>query len=276
MERQTFSSTEWSRDRVEQTAARIYDPEKVDKALAVGRAADATAIRDLLQKATRGLGLACEEAAALLQVEAPGLQAEIIEAARQIHAENFRRRITLTTPICPSNRCVNDCLYCPLRRSDAKLKRRSATAAEVQREVMALLDEGYRCLMVVMGDDRSGVPYLRDLVSAVYGVRSGYRQIERVDININPLSLAELRELRQALRLGIYHVFQETYDPEVYARLHPDGPKSDYAWRLTCHDRAYEAGFETVGMGILLGVSDYRPDIVAMLMHAQYLAEILP
>jgi len=266
-------ATSWSRERVEQTAARTCDPAKVEAALEAGRASDARALRDLLHKAGLKRGLSPAEAAVLLQTEDPGLREETIAVARRVQSDSYRGRVALSAPICPNNRCVNDCLYCPLRRTNLRLKRRSARSLEAQREVLALLDEGYRHLTLVLGDDRSGVHYVRDTISAIYGVRSGFRQIERVDLNADPMPEADLAELQRTARVGTYYVFQETYHPETYARLHRDGPKADYAWRLTCHDRACEAGFEEVGLGVLLGAHDYRFDVVALLMHAQHLTQ---
>lgn len=265
-------ATSWSRERVEKTAATICSPAEVEAALEAGKARDTLALRDLLHKAGLKGGLTAAEAAVLLQTEDRDLREEIVATARRVQSDSYRGRVALSTPICPSNRCVNDCLYCPLRRTNLRLRRRVARSLEAQREVLALLDEGYRHLTLVLGDDRSGVHYVRDMISAIYGVRSGFRQIERVDLNADPMPEAELAELRRTARVGTYYVFQETYHPGTYARLHRDGPKADYAWRLTCHDRAYEAGFEQVGLGVLLGAHDYRFDVVALLMHAEHLA----
>ncbi len=218
-------------------------------------------------------GLTPAQTAVLIQTQDPARREEILRAAREVHLRAFERRIRLLTPVCPTNRCVNDCCYCPLRRSNARLRRNAATARDTQREVGALLDEGYRHVTLVFGDDRSGVHYARDMIWAAYGMRSGMRQVQRVDVNMNPMRTGELRELREAGRLGTLHVFQETYHPGAYAALHPAGPKADYAWRLTGHDRAHQAGLEDVGLGVLLGAHDYCFDVVAVLSHARYLAD---
>ena len=209
--------------------------------------------------------------AVLLQVTSPELRARIQDAARRLHQQLYGRRIGPSVPICPTNRCIQDCLYCPLRRSNTRLRRSAATPRDIQRQVAAVLDEGHRHVNLVFGDDRSGVQYVRDMVWAAYGVRSGMAQIQRVDINLDPLRVVDLRELRDA-PLGTFHILQETYDPRAYAALHPDGMKADYAWRVTGPDRAHEAGLPAVGLGVLLGASDYRFDVLAVLRHAAHLA----
>ena len=50
--------------------------------------------------------------------------------------------------------------------------------------------------------------------------------------------------------------------------MHPDGPKSDYAWRLYAMDRALQAGIDDVGIGALFGLTDYKFETLALLSHA--------
>jgi 2-iminoacetate synthase len=263
---------ELSREGIEQAAQRICDPARIADALAGAQEADAAEVRDLLHAAQGLSGLTPEHAALLIQVSDPALRGQIRETARQVHQKLWGRRVRLHAPVCPTNRCVQDCAYCPMRRSNARLKRRAATPRDIQREVAGLLDEGHRHVTLVFGDDRSGVQYVRDAVWATYGVRSGMRQILRVDVNLDPLRIVDIRELREA-PIGTYHVYQETYHPGAYAQLHPTGSKADYAWRLTAHDRAIEGGLENVGLGLLLGSHDFRFDVVGLVGHVRYLEE---
>lgn len=262
---------EWPRDRLVETAASICNPAAIARWLETGEAATVEAVREILAKAAAGRGLAPAEVALLIQVSDPGLQREVLDTARQLHQKQYGGRINLMAPVCPNNRCINECLYCPLRRSNSHLQRKMSTTRDLQREVLGLLDEGYRHLMLVFGDDRSGLPYIRDMVWAAHGARTGIRQIQRVDINVNALRPEELQDLREASRLGTYHVYQDTYDPDVYRELHPAGPKADYERRLACHDLAAEAGFTNLGLGVLLGLADFRFEITALIAHVEHL-----
>ncbi len=56
--------------------------------------------------------------------------------------------------------------------------------------------------------------------------------------------------------------------------MHPYGPKSNYAYHTEAMDRAMEGGIDDVGIGVLFGLSDYRYDFVAMMMHAEHLEAV--
>ena len=66
-------------------------------------------------------------------------------------------------------------------------------------------------------------------------------------------------------------MFQETYNKKAYEKLHPNGPKSDYAYHTEAMDRAMEGGIDDVGCGVLFGLNLYRYDFVGLLMHAEHL-----
>ena len=264
--------SDWPRQRIETVAASICDPSQIEALLLAGRAVSPAGVRDILYQARTMQGLGPAETAALIQVTDPALRAEIEASAREVHEQAYGRRLGIFAPVCPTNRCVDDCLYCPLRRSNAQLRRTMAQPRDVQREVKDLLEEGHRRLILVFGNDRSGVPYIRDMVEAACAAAQGNRRVQRIDLNLDPLPREDLRQLNHPA-IGTYHVFQETYDQAQYALLHPSGPKSDYAARLTCHDQAIEAGLGEVGLGLLLGAGPYAFDVVALVTHALHLSE---
>jgi 2-iminoacetate synthase len=92
-------------------------------------------------------------------------------------------------------------------------------------------------------------------------------------VNAAPMSVEGLRLLKKA-GAGVYQVFQETYHPETYGTMHPSGPKADFAWRLTCMDRALRAGFRDVGIGALLGLYDWRFEVLSVIRHSESLLEV--
>jgi len=263
-------SSQITRAQLERWAASICDVAQIEAALAAGQEATPEAVRDILFAARAMEGLSPAQTAILIQTQSSELRTEILHTARHVHQQAYGRRIGLFAPVCPTNRCVDDCLYCPLRRSNAMLRRTMASPNEIQKEVKDLLDEGHRRLIIVTGNSRSGVPYLRDMIEAICGVGQGPRRVQRVDLNIDPLSCEELQELKHPV-VGTYHVYQETYHPAHYAALHPPGPKADYVARLTAHDQAARAGWSDLGLGLLLGAGPYEFDLVALVSHAQYL-----
>jgi 2-iminoacetate synthase len=73
-----------------------------------------------------------------------------------------------------------------------------------------------------------------------------------------------------------YHLYQETYAPRTYFEVHERGLKHDMAYRLDGPHRAAAAGFESVGLGILLGLHPIHEDLAALAAHARVLIEDFP
>jgi len=99
--------------------------------------------------------------------------------------------------------------------------------------------------------------------------------IRRVNLNLGALSIEHYRRLRDAGAHG-YHLYQETYAPRTYFEVHDRGLKRDMAHRLGGTHRAAAAGFESIGLGILLGLRPIRDDLVALAGHARILTEEFP
>ena len=80
-------------------------------------------------------------------------------------------------------------------------------------------------------------------------------------------------EYRDLVRVGCRGVtlYQETYNPVRYERLHRWGLKRDYAARLGVPERILAAGMRVVGLGALLGLSDPVFDMLCLYRHAMHL-----
>ena len=89
-------------------------------------------------------------------------------------------------------------------------------------------------------------------------------------IEVMPLKTEEYEELKAHGMNGVI-CFQETYHKENYEKLHPRGPKSNYAYHTEAMDRAMQGGIDDVGIGVLFGLNTYRYDFVGLLMHAEHL-----
>lgn len=68
-------------------------------------------------------------------------------------------------------------------------------------------------------------------------------------------------------------LYQETYNRRAYRCYHPAGPKADYDNRLTTPDNIACAGMREVGLGVLLGLADWRLEALALAEHAHYLVK---
>lgn len=190
--------------------------------------------------------------------------------ARAMREQVFGRRIVLFAPLYLSNECSNNCLYCGFRRENKEARRITLSPEAAVSEARFLEKKGYHRLLLVTGEHptRTQPAYIGDVLRAIY------RETEMRILHVNaaPMTVDDLRMLKDA-GAGVYQVFQETYHPETYAAMHPSGAKADYAWRLTCMDRAIPAGFGDVGIGALLGLYDYRFEVLSVLRHAEHLLE---
>jgi 2-iminoacetate synthase len=189
------------------------------------------------------------------------------ERIRQERKDHFGNRIGLFAPLYLSSACTIDCVYCGFRRS-SPFARQHLSVAEAVSEAHLLHSRGLRSIDLVTGEvptDRF-VDYVAETVEEILA-RTG---ITRVHLNLGSLGTAQYRRLREAGAAG-YHLYQETYDPEVYLEVHASGAKRDMAARLDAPRRAIEAGFTYVGLGVLLGLADLRTDLACLAAHAELL-----
>ncbi|MBI5576560.1 MAG: [FeFe] hydrogenase H-cluster radical SAM maturase HydG [Deltaproteobacteria bacterium] len=191
-------------------------------------------------------------------------------AARAMREEVFGRRIVLFAPLYLSNECGNSCLYCGFRRENRETRRITLSPQAAAAEARFLERKGFHRLLLVTGEHpvRTQPAYIAEVLRAIYR-ETGMRILH---VNAAPMHVDDLRAIKEA-GAGVFQVFQETYHPETYAAMHPSGAKSDYAWRLTCMDRAIAAGFGDVGIGALLGLYDYRFEVLSVIRHAEHLFE---
>jgi len=233
---------------------------------------DPVRFREILAKALELKGLDSEDVEALIAVSDPDLLEELFHTARSVKESIYGPRIVLFAPLYISNLCKNNCLYCGFRAENREIRRRALSQEEIASEVKILVEQGHKRILMVAGESYAGegFSYILQSIETVYKTRSGRGEIRRVNVNLAPLSIDEFRELKAA-GIGTYQGFQETYHPETYSIMHPSGRKRDYAWRFGAIERAMEAGIDDVGMGVLLGLYDWRFEILALLRHVEHL-----
>jgi 2-iminoacetate synthase len=252
----------------------FIDEAGIDRLLATANGNDSMAVNAVIDKALEGKGLEPAEAAILLNADDPDATERLFDAARRVKHSIYGRRLVLFAPVYLSNHCSNNCLYCGFRRDNKSMKRRALTMDELRHEIELLERQGHKRILMLAGEDlvRSPLDYLIEAIETAYSVKTadGRGEIRRINVEIAPLSTLEFKRLKTA-GIGTYVLFQETYNRETYAHMHPSGPKKDFAKRLYAMDRALEAGLNDVGIGALLGLHDFRYEVLAMLAHARHL-----
>jgi len=232
-------------------------------------------IDKIIEKAKERKGLTHREASVLLACENQEKIEEIYDLAEQIKKDFYGNRIVMFAPLYLSNYCINQCVYCPYHAQNRDMARKKLTQKEVEQEVIALQNMGHKRLAIEAGEDpiNNPIEYILDCIHTIYQIKHKNGAIRRVNVNIAATTIENYRKLADA-GIGTYILFQETYHKESYEKLHPAGPKHDYAYHTEAMDRAMEGGIDDVGLGVLFGLDKYRYEFAGLLMHAEHLEAV--
>ncbi|MBZ0180837.1 MAG: [FeFe] hydrogenase H-cluster radical SAM maturase HydG [Melioribacteraceae bacterium] len=229
---------------------------------------------EVLVKARNAKGLSLKESAALLSISDPELISELHQTAKEVKEKIYGNRLVLFAPLYITNLCVNNCLYCAFRRDNKDLKRKSLTIDEIKSETEFLVKQGQKRILLVAGEHpkKSDINFIGEAINTIYNVNFNGNNIRRLNVNSAPMTVDGFKVMK-SFGIGTYQCFQETYHYSTYKKMHPDGPKRDYGWRLYAMDRALQAGIDDVGIGALFGLTDYKFETLALLSHAFNLDE---
>ncbi len=232
-------------------------------------------IDKIIEKAKERKGLNHREASVLLACEIEEKNQEIYKLAEQIKIDFYGNRIVLFAPLYLSNYCINGCVYCPYHIQNKTIPRKKMTQEEIKREVIALQDMGQKRLAIETGEDPVNTPieYVLESIKTIYSVKHKNGAIRRVNVNIAATTVENYKKLKEA-GIGTYILFQETYHKESYEKLHPTGPKHNYAYHTEAMDRAMQGGIDDVGLGVLFGLELYKYEFAGLLMHAEHLEAV--
>jgi 2-iminoacetate synthase len=234
---------------------------------------DLQALDDLVLGATpgdveRALGrdaLSDADVAILLSPAAAGHLEAIATRSASLTRRRFGRTMQLYAPLYLSNECVNRCTYCGFS-NELDIARMTLSPDQVVAEADWLRSEGFRHLLLVAGE----VPRLLD-------VRYLEAVVERLGDRFDSIAIEtgtfDEQDYRRLVRAGVdgLTLYQETYVPDVYRRVHRAGPKASYDRRLLAIEAAGRAGFRSLGVGALLGLAPFRLEAVRLAMHARSL-----
>lgn len=227
---------------------------------------------EILQKAEAQKGLSYDEAYLLLVSDYHDINDRIFKLAREIKNRIYGNRIVMFAPLYLSNYCINGCTYCPYHSKNRTIPRRKLSLDEIKEETISLQNIGHKRLALEAGEDpvNNPIEYIIDAIKTIYSVHHKNGDTRRVNVNIAATTVENYKKLKEA-GIGTYILFQETYNKENYEKLHPTGPKSNYAYHTEAMDRAMEAGIDDVGIGVLFGLNSYKYDFIGLLMHRDHL-----
>ncbi len=236
-----------------------YDWDDTIKAIASKRSAD-------VEIALSKEHLDIDDFMALISPAAVPYLEAMARRSQQITQQRFGKVISLYIPLYVSNACTNHCVYCGFNH-DNPMTRTTLTLEQVKAECEAIRKLGpFENLLIVSGEfpALNGTNYLEQVLH----VARPY--FNNLTIEVLPLKQQDYERLTHSGLNGVV-CFQETYHKERYNVYHPRGMKSIYEWRLNGFDRMGAAGVHKIGMGVLIGLEDWRADVAMMARHLRYL-----
>ena len=205
------------------------------------------------------------EFAALISGAADAVLELMAHRAQVLTRAHFGKTISLYAPLYLSNYCPGGCAYCGFA-ADRQQPRHRLSPDELSREIDGLKAMRIEDVLLLTGErcPQADYDYLLE------GVREAARHFHNVSIEAFAMSREEYARLADAGCTGVT-LYQETYDRELYKRLHRWGDKRDYDFRLQAASNILEAGMRYVGLGALLGLGEPQAEMLALFRHADEL-----
>lgn len=210
--------------------------------------------------------LSVDDFMALISPAAEPYLEQMAQLSREYTQMRFGKTISMYVPMYLSNACTNSCVYCGFNKNNP-IKRIVLSDEDIMSELKAIKEIGpFQNLLLVTGEhpQAAGVQYIKN------ALKLSLPMFNNLSVEVMPLKMEEYKELTEA---GLYGVvcFQETYHKERYKVYHPAGMKSKFEWRVDGFDRMGQAGVHKIGMGVLIGLEDWRTDVTMLAHHLRYL-----
>jgi len=227
---------------------------------------DSSAARVTRALATSPLDRTLDDFAALLSPAAATRLEDLAAASRALTIARFGKTMRMYAPLYLSNECLTSCAYCGFAK-ELPIARKTLSSEETLEEVRHLLRDGFRSILLLTGEHErlTGVEFLEERIRLLSA------EVPQLAIEVQVWDEQEYRRLVEAGCEGLV-IYQETYHPETYARVHLGGRKRRYRWRLLGPERGARAGMRRLGIGALFGLhEDWRYEAVAVAAHARFL-----
>lgn len=202
--------------------------------------------------------------AALIAPAAEPYLLEMVAKSEQLTLQRFGNTLSLFAPLYLSNTCANECTYCGFSMSNA-IRRLTLNETQVGKEVAAIKGKGFDHILLVTGEtNKVSMPYFERMIPLIKP------HFSLLSMEVQPLDADDYKQL-QGIGLDGVLVYQETYRRKTYLEHHLRGNKSNFNYRLDAPDRIGQAGIHKIGLGVLLGLEDWRTDSVMMAHHLRHL-----
>ncbi|MCH5215841.1 MAG: 2-iminoacetate synthase ThiH [Muribaculaceae bacterium] len=203
---------------------------------------------------------------ALVSPAASDFLEQMAQKSRNLTEQRFGKTISMFIPMYITNSCTNSCVYCGFNCHN-KFDRVILTPEQIEAECIAIKKLGpFENLLIVTGENpvKAGTDYIEKALQVCRPYFSN------LTIEVMPLSTEDYKRLTLSGLNGVV-CFQETYNRDNYKKYHPAGMKSNFEWRCNGFDRMGQAGVHKIGLGVLIGLEDWRTDVTMMARHLLYL-----
>ncbi len=206
-----------------------------------------------------------EDFKALISPAANSYLEEMAALSHRLTQKRFGKTIQMYVPLYLSNECQNICTYCGFSL-DNPIKRKTLNKLELQREIEVIKNFGYDHVLLVTGEANKtvGMEYFKEALEVIKP------HFSHISMEVQPLDEHEYIELSE-LGVNTILVYQETYHKDDYKKHHPKGKKSNFDYRIDTPDRLGRAGIHKIGLGVLIGLEDWRTDSFICAAHLDYL-----
>lgn len=206
----------------------------------------------------------------LISPKAEEVLEEMAQQANKLTMQYFGKSVLLYTPMYLANYCINKCAYCGYNVSN-KIHRKMLNDEEIKKESDFIADEGFKHILILTGESEYHTPieYIENAVKILT------ERFPSVSIEVYPMKTDGYKKMVNAGVEGLT-VYQETYNREIYDKIHISGPKKNYRFRLEAVERGADAGMRFINIGALLGLNKFREDAFFTAIHGLYLRKKYP
>jgi 2-iminoacetate synthase len=206
----------------------------------------------------------------LLSPKASDYLEDMAQKSHKLALQYMGRTVCLYTPMYIANFCINECVYCGYNIKSG-IKRKKLSMDEIEKEANEIKKLGFEHILVLTGESEfhSSLEYIGEAVENIS------KKFASIGIEVFPMEVEGYKYLVEKGADGLT-VYQETYDEEMYKKVHLKGPKSNYKFRLDALERGAKAGMRSLSLGALLGLSEFRKDAFFTILHGEYLKTKYP
>ncbi len=251
----------WTNYKMKNSFKDLFDTYNWDEIKASIYAKTSRDVEHALSSTKRDL----EDFKALISPAAVPYLEQMAQLSHQLTLKRFGKTIQMYIPMYLSNECQNICAYCGFSLHN-KIPRKTLSNQEIIEEAKSIKALGYDHILLVTGEANKtvGVDYIRNAIQLLRPYFSS------ISMEVQPLEQDEYEILREE-GLNTVLVYQETYHKEDYKKHHTKGKKSNFNYRLTTPDRLGQAGLKKIGLGVLIGLEDWRTDSFLTALHLKYM-----